>query len=111
LRAFAAARAGLLRVAHHNAESNLGFDVGIALHFGHAAFGNVGSGARLDYTVIGPDVNLAGRIADLCGELGEGLLLSDAFQSRLSEQELRRLGSFPLKGVEAAQTVFAPVGP
>ena len=56
-------------------------------------------------------VNLAARVADLCGELDEGLVLSDAFQSRLSEQELRRLGSFPLKGVAAAQTVFAPVGP
>jgi adenylate cyclase len=111
LRAFATARAGLLRVERHNAKHDLGFGVGIALHFGHAAFGNVGSGARLDYTVIGADVNLAARVADLCGELDEGLLLSDAFQSRLSEQELRRLGSFPLKGVAAAQTVFAPVGP
>ncbi len=53
------------------------FDVGIALHFGNAAYGNVGSGARLDYTVIGRDVNLASRIADLCGRLGESLLLSD----------------------------------
>ena len=111
LRAFAAARAGLLRVARHNAESNLRFDVGIALHFGNAAFGNVGSGARLDYTVIGRDVNLAARIADLCSELGEGLLLSDAFQERLAEHELRKLGAFELKGVDEAQTVFAPVGP
>ena len=87
------------------------FGVGIALHFGNAAFGNVGSGARLDYTVIGRDVNLAARIADLCGELGEGLLLSDTFQSRLSEQEFRKLGAFSLKGVDEAQTVFAPVGP
>jgi adenylate cyclase len=111
LRAFAAARAGLLRVAGHNAASNSPFGVGIALHFGHAAFGNVGSGARLDYTVIGRDVNLAARIAGLCGELDEGLLLSAAFRSRLAEQELRRLGSFPLKGVAEAQPVFAPVGP
>ncbi len=111
LRAFAAARAGLLRVARHNEESNTRFGVGIALHFGNAAFGNVGSGARLDYTVIGRDVNLASRLADLCGELGEGLLLSDIFQSHLSEQELRELGAFPLKGVAEAQAVFAPVGP
>ncbi len=111
LRAFAAARAGLLRVARHNSESNLRFDVGIALHFGNAAFGNVGSGARLDYTVIGRDVNLAARIADLCAGLGEGLLLSDAFQERLAEHELRELGAFSLKGVDEAQTVFAPVGP
>ncbi len=106
MRAFAAARAGLLRVVRHNAADESRFGVGIALHFGNAAFGNVGSGARLDYTVIGRDVNLASRLADLCGELGEGLLLSDAFQSRLSEQELRDLGAFSLKGVDEAQTVF-----
>src|SRR4029434_8437920 len=50
LRAFAAARAGLLRVAGHNAKHDLGFDVGIALHFGHTAFGDVGSGRRLRLT-------------------------------------------------------------
>ena len=72
MRAFAAARAGLLRVASRDEAKGLApsFDVGIALHFGKAAYGNVGSGARLDYTVIGHDVNLASRIADLCGRLG-----------------------------------------
>src|SRR3954471_7451777 len=39
--------------------------MGLALHHGEAAYGNVGSGARLDFTVIGPDVNLASRIAQL----------------------------------------------
>ena len=113
MRAFAAARAGLLKVARHNQESDgaMRFEVGIALHFGNAAYGNVGSGARLDYTVIGRDVNLASRIADLCRELDQRLLLSNAFQTRLSEHELRNLGAFSLKGVNHAQTVFAPVGP
>jgi len=111
LRAFAAARAGLLRVAgrHEARRSSPGFDVGIALHFGNAAYGNVGSGARLDYTVIGHDVNLASRLADLCGKLSETLLLSRAFQNRLSEHELRNLGDFALKGIDDEQTVFAPV--
>jgi adenylate cyclase len=113
MRAFAAARAGLLKVARHNAESEaaMRFEVGIALHFGNAAYGNVGSGARLDYTVIGRDVNLASRIADLCGRLDQRLLLSNAFQTRLSEHELRNLGEFRLKGIDHAQTIFAPVGP
>ena len=113
MRAFAAARAGLLRVSRRNGESeaHIGFEVGIALHFGNAAYGNVGSGARLDYTVIGRDVNLASRIADLCRKVGESLLLSNSFQSRLSEHELRNLGEFALRGVDAEQTVFAPVGP
>ncbi len=112
MRAFAAARAGLLKVANRKDEGGAPhFEVGIALHFGNAAYGNVGSGARLDYTVIGSDVNLASRIADLCGQLGEGLLLSDSFQNRLSEHELRNLGAFVLKGVDRPQSVFAPVGP
>jgi adenylate cyclase len=113
MRAFAAARAGLLKVARHNVESEaaMRFEVGIALHFGNAAYGNVGSGARLDYTVIGRDVNLASRIADLCGRLDQRLLLSNAFQTRLSEHELRNLGEFRLKGIDHAQTIFAPVGP
>jgi adenylate cyclase len=111
VRAFGAARAGLLRVAsrHEASGSAPNFDVGIALHFGNAAYGNVGSGARLDYTVIGHDVNLASRLADLCGKLGETLLLSRTFQSRLSEHELRNLGGFALKGIDEEQTVFAPV--
>src|SRR4029077_9550307 len=111
LRAFAAARAGMLRVARHNRErdGSISFEVGIALHFGHAAYGNVGSGARLDYTVIGRDVNLAARIANLCCKLNQTLLLSNAFQQRLSEHELRKLGEFKLKGFDLDQTVFAPV--
>ena len=113
MRAFAAAHAGLLKVARHNQESDgaMRFEVGIALHFGNAAYGNVGSGARLDYTVIGRDVNLAARIADLCRIVGQGLLLSNAFQSHLSDHELRNLGAFSLRGIDQAQTVFAPVGP
>jgi adenylate cyclase len=112
LRAFAAARAALLMVIRHNErrETAIRFGVGMGLHFGNAAYGNVGSGERLDYTVIGRDVNLASRIADLCRELDEPLLLSNAFQGRLSEVELRKLGPFPLKGVDEPQTVFAPIG-
>ncbi len=111
MRAFAAARAGLLKVASRNGRTGATphFEVGIALHFGNAAYGNVGSGARLDYTVIGRDVNLAARLADLCRNLGEGLLLSDSFRRRLSEHELRNLGAFALKGVEHEQSVFAPI--
>jgi class 3 adenylate cyclase len=54
-------------------------------------------------------VNLASRLADLCGRLGEKLLLSHPFQTRLSEHELRNLGGFALKGIDDEQTVFAPI--
>ncbi len=111
-RALAAARAGLEKVDRRNASDDdlVRFDVGIALHFGDAAYGNVGSGARLDYTVIGRDVNLASRIAGLCSTLNQRLLISDAFQSRLVDAEIRNLGAFKLKGVEREEPIFAPLG-
>ena len=104
------ARAGLETVDERNAAGDKGvrFEVGIALHFGDAAYGNVGSGARLDYTVIGRDVNLASRIAGLCGTLNQRLLISNAFQAGLAAH--RHLGAFKLKGVEREETIFAPAG-
>lgn len=110
-RALAAARAGLETVARRNdgIDGGVPFEVGIGLHFGDAAYGNVGSRARLDYTVIGRDVNLAARVASLCGQLNEPLLISSAFQSRLADADVRQLGAFKLKGVEREETVFAPL--
>ncbi len=38
---------------------------GFALHYGEVSYGNIGAGDRLDFTVIGPDVNLTSRIERL----------------------------------------------
>ena len=38
------------------------FKMVIALHYGSAIYGNIGAADRLDFTVIGPDVNLVSRI-------------------------------------------------
>ena len=107
-RAFAAAKAGLENLDAHNARlsDGTGFDAGIALHFGETAYGNVGSGARLDYTVIGRDVNLAARIAGLCGTLDRRLLVSAAFREHLADVGFASLGPFDLKGLPAAEEVF-----
>jgi adenylate cyclase len=109
-RGLAAARAGLETVGRRNSEGRAGvrFEVGIGLHFGDAAYGNVGSRARLDYTVIGRDVNLAARVASLCGQLNQPLLMSEAFRTQLADANLRPLGAFKLKGVEREETIFAP---
>jgi adenylate cyclase len=58
--------------------------------------------------VIGRDVNLAARVASLCGQLNEPLLFSNAFKNRLTEAEIRELGAFKLKGVQLEERVFAP---
>jgi len=108
-RALAAARASLNAVDDLEVDGDgpPAFDVGIALHLGEAAYGNVGSGQRLDFTVIGKDVNIASRIADLCGRLERRLLISSAFRDALSTKAAEELGDFELKGVGAPQTVYA----
>ncbi len=97
--ALSAAVAGLVLLEQANQEGRFPtrVDAGIALHHGEAAYGNVGSGARLDFTVIGPDVNLASRIAQMNKVLREPLLMSKAFADHLwGDPEM--IGRHPLDG-------------
>jgi adenylate cyclase len=107
-RALLAAQAGLAAVAERNKTGAPRFEIGIALHFGEAAYGNVGSGVRLDYTVIGRDVNLASRIAALCGQLEKPLLVSSEFRGRLPEKDYLECGVHQLKGLVKPVAIFAP---
>src|SRR5207244_3715847 len=45
------------------------FRFGVALHVGPILYGNIGGGSRLDFTCIGPAVNLAARLEKLTGKL------------------------------------------
>jgi adenylate cyclase len=81
---------------------------GVSLHLGEVAYGNIGGATRLDFTCIGPAVNLASRIEGLTGRLGKRLLVSDAF-ARATTTPLRPVGTFELKGVAGAATVHEPV--
>jgi adenylate cyclase len=89
-----------------NTEPALAF--GLALHIGDVAYGNIGGAGRLDFTCIGPAVNLAARIEGLSGKTGRPILLSEEFAKELATgSEL--VGTFELKGLPGAQRVFAPV--
>jgi adenylate cyclase len=71
-------------------------------------YGNIGGDTRLDFTVIGPAVNLTARIESLCGELRRQLLLSADLVSAAGIAA-SEVGEFALDGVAAKQRVFAPV--
>ncbi len=109
-RALAAAEAALAAVERANAAhaKRRPMEVGIALHFGEVAYGNIGSGSRLDFTVIGRDVALASRIAGMNGPLGLPLLMSGAFASHLAH-EVQSAGAHPARGFEHPVEVFRPV--
>ena len=82
---------------------------GMALHVGEVMYGNIGSAERLDFTVIGPAVNLASRIESLCPELGVDLLMSSAFKERLDpEIAFESQGRHHLKGIAQEVEVFSP---
>ncbi len=82
------------------------FDMKAALHFGEVAYGNVGSGARLDFTVIGHSVNLASRITDLCNTVSRRLLVSEAFAETALTRKFLPVGRYDLRGVQGKQQVF-----
>ena len=89
------------------ADGKPAFGAGIALHVGSVIFGNIGADERLDFTVIGPAVNLAARIEALCGELDSTILTSKAFAERCPVKLISK-GAHALKGVADYQEVFAP---
>lgn len=78
---------------------------GLALHVGEVMYGNIGSEGRLDFTCIGPAVNLAARIEKLTGELRRSILASDTFARHFSS-DFNAVGEFRLRGFGSARTVF-----
>jgi adenylate cyclase len=81
----------------------------VGLHIGDAFYGNIGSRDRLDFTVVGPAVNEANRIASMCSSTGRNLLVSSAFLLALPEAErvnFASVGRFALRGVGRAQELF-----
>jgi adenylate cyclase len=81
----------------------------VALHVGDVLYGNVGSGQRLDFTIIGPAVNEAARLENLCGVLGVPMVVSRRFVEALAAPErFRCLGLQTLRGVRVPVEVFTP---
>lgn len=80
---------------------------GVGLHPGEVFYGNIGSRSRLDFTVIGPSVNLVSRVEGLCAELGRPLLVTEAFR-QLSARCWTHVDTRQVKGVPEPVALFAP---
>lgn len=102
-----AARDALAHLASFT-EPDVELKAGIALHYGKASYGNIGSGHRLDFTVIGPDVNLTSRIQGVCAATGQALLVSQRFADLLPQAQPVSIGRHELKGFAEEIELFAP---
>jgi adenylate cyclase len=81
---------------------------GVGAHVGDVMYGNIGSRKRLDFTAIGPVVNIASRLEALTKEIKRPVLLSKAFADLADfDQEVERVGSYLLRGLEEPVEVFA----
>ena len=107
--ALAAARAALRDLEALNAgrAPEAPFRLVVAMHLGDVIYGNIGSAERLDFTVIGPAVNLVSRIEAVAKSRDLPLVVSDDFARALSES-LPSLGAHRLRGLERPHELFAP---
>jgi len=101
--ALRASRAVLARIAEKNAgrgdhDDRPLLDVGMSLHVGDVHYGNIGSPSRLDFTVIGPAVNLASRLQGLCRPLQRRVVVSAEVARHLPDA-VEDLGLHTLKGL------------
>jgi class 3 adenylate cyclase len=106
VRAVVAARAGMAhldRTRHAQGLPPLPF--GAALHLGDILWGNIGAVGRLDFTAIGPAVNLVSRLEGMCRPLGRSVLISGALAAQTT-QKLVPLGEHALRGIAAPCAVF-----
>jgi class 3 adenylate cyclase len=107
LRAASAAEAGMTHLnAERRAQGLPPLAFGAALHLGEMLWGNIGAANRLDFTAIGPAVNLASRLEGLCKPLGRTVLVSGALAAE-TDISLIALGAHPLRGIAAPCEVFA----
>jgi class 3 adenylate cyclase len=107
LRAASAARAGMAHLNEERRSQGLpSLSFGAALHLGEMLWGNIGAANRLDFTAIGPAVNLVSRLEGLCRPLGKTVLVSGALAAE-TDTPLAALGTHPLRGIAAPCEVFA----
>jgi adenylate cyclase len=109
LHAVAEARQAMVALNERNSEiGRAPMNYGIGVHVGDVMYGNIGSRTRLDFTVIGPAVNMASRLESLTKQLGKPVLLSRAFADFIERDfDLERVGEYPVRGFNDPIELFA----
>jgi adenylate cyclase len=81
------------------------------LHIGPVTYGNIGSPDRLDFTVVGPTVNVVSRLEAIAKSTNCPAVCSREIAALLPPEAISPLGAFALKGVSDGQTIFKLLAP
>jgi len=80
----------------------------LALHAGQMLYGNIGADNRLDFTAIGPAVNMTARLGEMHRALGRSEIVSADVVCAAGDcdHDLVSLGRYMLRGVETPQELY-----
>ena len=87
-------------------------DIGIGINTGDMVVGNMGAeGKKMDYTVIGDNVNLGARLEGLTRQYNNHIIISEFTYAKVKEiAQVNELGSVIVKGKQKPVVIYDLVG-